>query len=355
MTTPQPVRFPTAILLVGAGYGFLAALLSGFANLQTPKGSIEDNLLLVLGIVVWALSVLYWHGLALVSWRYRTAIIAAVVVPSVLLSLVLGYLNDSFVQILFTQIGLIGSALVTGTLTRSVESPAKRWLYGAAVSLLATGTWLIVDYDRIMSTLTPTDSVAVSSGSTDSTGVQTILSDSTGLTGIIGDTAKTTPMNADDSIALYGISFRTLTERLLPGSLIVSELTPVAVGGVLFARSVSALQGAGAALPSLRIPFGLMPVLTAALVVRLLLDEPFTRVADNVILVLLLVYLVGGIALVSFLMSHFHWPFPIRLGSWMLLVLFSVYLFPLLMVAGLVDSFLDLRTRLSTPAEPLSS
>lgn len=352
MPLKLPLRFPTTILLIGAAYGALAAVMAGIDSAGSSGGIFSDEVQVVLGVIVWGLSVLFWHGVALVSWRYQPMRLAAVALPSLGIALLIGALNGSLVQMTWTQIGLIGSAVVTGALSKQARPPAVAWMIGAAVSVAATLAWMSMDYPKIEQSVTPERAVASDStaavASVTTTGVKpspehAVPSDS--------GTAADGSDSAERSDAV--VTIESIMRRLLPGELIVSELTPVAIGGALFLRSSNALQGGPGLLPSLRVPFGLMPVLTVALVTRLLLDEPAARWADNLLFVLALVYLMGGIAMVSFVMRFYQLPLLFRVGAWLLTLLFVPVSFPLLIVGGLTDSFLDFRGRLTAPP-PLS-
>lgn len=142
--------------------------------------------------------------------------------------------------------------------------------------------------------------------------------------------------------------------RILPAMSLMAAMFQFAIAFWFFARWLSS-RGAGYAnFPSFilwKIPFVLTPALLIAVSMRLLGNDLMVLIADNLILILAMVYSIAGIALLEFFMKKFRFGVISRIIIYFLFLVTHVVGFAFLAVAGFIDSFFDWRRKYPLPLD----
>ncbi|MEE8576543.1 MAG: DUF2232 domain-containing protein [candidate division Zixibacteria bacterium] len=140
--------------------------------------------------------------------------------------------------------------------------------------------------------------------------------------------------------------------RLIPSVTVLSAVLPFSIGYLAFSYRLDAKRYSGRAMRPYefwKMPFGVLPVLCAAMLVRLLGTPTLILAADNVLAFLAFFYLVTGLALIEYYLRRYLPPF-LRILFYITFFLsqfagFYVAAAMLLSVVflGFIDSFLDWR------------
>lgn len=169
----------------------------------------------------------------------------------------------------------------------------------------------------------------------------------------VKDVATTMNLSGSNELAVARNSERLqqvvdLVVRLLPASTILSPILQFSVGFLWFSGlTVRGATGESGVRPftEWRAPFVLTVLLVGAMAARLLGGETFKLAADNVLVVLLLLYAVTGFALVENTMRKMGLPRGMKIIGYVLIFLLQFAGFLLTALLGFVDSFVDWRGR----------
>lgn len=141
--------------------------------------------------------------------------------------------------------------------------------------------------------------------------------------------------------------------RLAPAAILLSAVLQLSIGYFFFARWVDREHLAAPQLVPFtfwKMPFGVAPVLLAAMTMRLLGGDTLRLIADNAVLVLATFYGVAGLSLAEYFFRKLHLPVRFRIVVYALMVLIplasrelAIVVSAVISLIGLADSFADWR------------
>jgi len=136
--------------------------------------------------------------------------------------------------------------------------------------------------------------------------------------------------------------------RIIPASMVMITVIPLSIGFLLvYYRAITDPELKQRVLDFTRwkVPFALTPVVIVAVLMRLLGGEGLQIVADNLILILAIYYVVGGLSLVEYGLKRFQLSLAMRIVFYILFLFTGVVGFAMSAIAGFIDSFADIRLR----------
>jgi lipid-A-disaccharide synthase-like uncharacterized protein len=153
-----------------------------------------------------------------------------------------------------------------------------------------------------------------------------------------------TPERVSSTLADFDRGMR-LVIRLAPAGILMSSLMQFSVGFLIFARWLGAREAHRKMFPvSLwKMPFGLTPVLMAAILARFVFADDVRMLADNVLAVLSVYYCLGGLALIEHALAKLRLTRGVKVAFYILLFLTQVIGFVITAMLGFIDSFADWR------------
>lgn len=139
-----------------------------------------------------------------------------------------------------------------------------------------------------------------------------------------------------------------LIVRLTPAATVLSALVQFCLAMLLFAWVISIQPGAERWRPNFsewRMPFAFTPVVLILVGTRLVGGEILQQIADNVIAVAAVAYLITGLALIEYYMKRFDLSVWLKVLFYLFLFLTQMIGFFVVALVGFVDSFADWRAR----------
>ena len=140
--------------------------------------------------------------------------------------------------------------------------------------------------------------------------------------------------------------------RVLPALTVMSIIMQFALGFWLFARWQFIRGNKNLKLPhfsSWRIPFTFTPLILSGVLLRLFGNDSMTITADNLLLILTLLYSLTGLSMLDFLMKKGRLSIYLKLIVYLMIFLFHIYGMAFLALLGFVDSFFDWRQKYPLP------
>ena len=307
---------------VPVGLVLVAMLMFGIsiADQPVPFG-------MLVSAAIWALTVFLFGGLpALVfrrQWPYLIAGgLAAVVISS-------QWAGGSVWLWLATWVSLFGASIATGYLARTGRPLSVVFGIGALIVIVANLLWVVPVYREMAAMI----------GSRFDELIETFRSQ------------LVTAGNSAETVEEYVKAMNALRDgliRLLPGGMALAAATQYALGFFWFSHAVVAPAGQRAVVPSFltwRAPFALTGLLLLACAGRFLGNDTVKIVADNVLLVLAIVYAVCGTTLVESFMRRVHIGWFGRIVVYFMLFLAQLIGFIMVALIGFGDSYFDWRGR----------
>ena len=132
----------------------------------------------------------------------------------------------------------------------------------------------------------------------------------------------------------------------------MSIIMQFALGFWLFARGQFIRGNKKLKLPhfiSWRIRFSFTPLILSGVLLRLFGNDSMTIVADNLLLILTLLYSLTGLSLLGFLMQKSRLSIYLKLILFLVIFMFHIYGMAFLALLGFVDSFFDWRQKYPLP------
>jgi hypothetical protein len=159
--------------------------------------------------------------------------------------------------------------------------------------------------------------------------------------------------NAQESQDFLARAKRVLdvTTRVLPAATIMNVVAQFSIGFLWFlGRRVSSNVVCGRLLPFAywKLPFGLTPVVVAAILARLLGNDTLKLVSDNILLSLSIFYCVAGLSLTDWLLGRLRMTIGLKVLFYIMLTLTGLIGYFVAVLLGFIDSFADWR-KLSSP------
>jgi hypothetical protein len=148
--------------------------------------------------------------------------------------------------------------------------------------------------------------------------------------------------------------FYEILLRIIPSLSLMAAMFQFALAFWLFVTWLIKRGGSTFGFPkfiSWKIPFALTVILLAGILMRLLGNDFLTLVADNMILILAVVYSIAGIAMLEFFMKKFRFGGISRFLIYFLLLVTHIIGFAFLGLVGFVDSFFDWRRKYPLPLD----
>jgi hypothetical protein len=222
---------------------------------------------------------------------------------------------------------ITGTGAVVGTRVRAGDSGSRVYLYGTLVVIAGGIAMYAAQWGQLMAIFASAGKEAVDSVTQNLTAF-----------GYHPEAAKA-----------YAGQMNSIVEvmaRLVPSATIINMVAQFSIGFVWFlSRGVSAERSAVllAPLTRWRVPFGLIALVIAAALGRLLGGELVVLIADNLFLGLSVCYCVGGLALAAHVLIRLNLPLVVRVLFYIAMLLTGVIGYMLIVLLGFVDSFADWR------------
>jgi hypothetical protein len=256
----------------------------------------------------------------------KNLLLAALVVPAVVMSLVLTKSDMNWITIAGWS-AVIAPSVICGRLAVYNYSISKIFSVSVVVLVMFGSVQMI----PMWQTMTSSEAIA-----------QLILETEPALTAA-GYSAE---------YAEEIKSFLSFFLRVLPALTVMSVIMQFALGFWLFARWQSAKGNNNFALPrytNWRVHFAFTPILLLGVLSRLFGNDAITIVADNILLVTAMFYSITGLALLEFLMQRARVNIYLKLAVYLLIFLFHIIGFAAVALLGFVDSFFDWRRKYPLP------
>ena len=235
--------------------------------------------------------------------------------------------SEQVVSVLANTLMLSGSAIVVGWRLRLGDSALRLFAWGALV-VLAGGTVMFASqWGQQMDMFEMLGHESAKA-----------LKQSLSTMGYHPDSAE--------AYASQVVSVSKAAARLVPAATLMNLVTQFAIGFLWFmGRGFTADQSMSRLRPMAqwKVPFALTPLVVAAALGRLLGNDTVILVADNVIMALSLLYCVGGLALMTHVLSRLKPPLIVRILFYVMLTLMGLLGFLFTVLLGFVDSFADWR------------
>lgn len=159
---------------------------------------------------------------------------------------------------------------------------------------------------------------------------------------------------AQDALAQSEKMFTAVT-RIIPALTVLGALMQFSLGFLVFSYVMGrryTLLHYWIPFSSWRVPFAVTPLLVLAILARLLGNETYQLVADNVLAILAVYYSIAGLALIEYYMNKLSLSPLLRISFYMMLFvtqfwsfLAAAAMFGMLILLGFVDGFADWRKK----------
>lgn len=159
---------------------------------------------------------------------------------------------------------------------------------------------------------------------------------------------------AQDALAQSEKMFTAVT-RVIPALTLLGALMQFSLGFLVFSYMMGRrypLKHLWIPFSSWRAPFAVTPILAVAILARLVGNETFQLVADNVLAILAVYYSIAGLALIEYYMNKLSLSPLLRISFYLMLFvtqfwsfLAAAALFVMLILLGFVDGFTDWRKK----------
>lgn len=316
-----------AELLVVAAMFVYAVVTFAAPSVATGVVSIALLAALAYGLVVYL-----YYGIARLAFMRRTYLLWGSAVGAVVLSYMVSGLSEVWLVLSGWGMVLFGGVIV-GRLCAGGRGWSATYLYGmAAVAIFA-----IAQYSPLW--------VQLSSMTDEGTGL--LLEELNANLLAAGYTA--------DAIADSLAQTRKLVDvmiRLIPAATVMAAIAQFSLGFIIFSRWATRRSVDVAPLAPLskwKMPFWVTPALILIILIRVLAEEPWIQVADNLLAALSLFYCLTGMSLID------HFLVSLKISRFMKVLFYILLFFTQLagyfvaVLLGFLDSFFDWRKLHSPP------
>lgn len=317
-------------LTVGAMFAYTIGVYGG------PALGLHDALLLAISAMGYFLTIYLYWGVARMAFQRQTYLLWV----SGGLALLAGYMlvgtTDGWLVVTGWSTILVGSAIV-GRMTSAGKRSQKVYLYGlAAVTILSILQFAPLWQDFMVAAKEATLLMLESAG------------DSMVAMGYGSDAVR-------ESIDQTQRMLSALI-RLIPAMTVLGVVMQFSMGFLIFAHFTGRDNTPSARIAPYihwKIPFGVTPVLMAAILMRVLGNDIVVLAADNIILFLAVYYAIAGLALTEFFLRKFNFSRLMKILFYLMMFFAQLIGLFVLALLGFVDSFADWRRlqRLGTVRE----
>ena len=307
--------------IIAAAIVFFAMLSFGVINEST-----NTLLVLLVNIVLYFLVISLYFGVSLLAYHRRNYLLWG----SGLVAFITGYLGSGLTNIWMLITGLsmiLFASAIVGRLSYKQTPQLKIYI----ISLLAVVVFAVGFYAPVWGDLMK----SIGRWS------ELFLVETRQNLAAMGYSAE----SIADSISSTKKVF-SLIVHLTPTFLVLGSVMQFSIGYVIFLAYIDRkYSGRKRLYPFLywKMPFGIMPVLTAALLMRFFGSEVVARIADNILAFLSVYYSITGLALIEFYLREFKFSKFLRVFFYISLFLTQFIGFFVAALLGLIDSFIDWR------------
>jgi hypothetical protein len=290
------------------------------ANATLPVGALVS-------VAIWALIVFLYAGLPALAFRQQWLYLVSGFVAAIGIS---GqWVAGSAWLWLTTWLALGGAGIATGYLARTGRSVSAVFWVGALIVIGVSLLQIVPVYSEVAQIIR------------------------TRLDGMI-DVFRMQLSTAGNSAAVvdeYVVALNRLADlmiRLWPGGMAMAAVSQYSLGFAWFSRAVVAPSGQRAVVPpfiSWRAPFALVGLVVIGAVGRFLGGETVRIIADNLLMMLTVVYAITGAALVEHFMRRVRIGWFGRIVVYLMLFLAQILGFLIVALIGFGDSYFDWRAR----------
>lgn len=320
--TPAPSRHYEAASKIVLPAMFLYVLFGQILASRT------DNLLIgvVAAAVTYFISVYLYYGVAALSYRNKNRLLWL----SGLVLAVIGLVANNFESawsFLITWVMILLAGSVTGYMAHEGYRPLKIYLTGLAIILLFTLVLYLPYWPGMMK----------------------MMADTT--VKMVADFRKTLLAGGFERSLVEDSAFNMqkmldILTRLIPASMIMGVIVQYSIGFLMFFARITELDtDRDKPVPFYfwKMPFGFIPVVIVAILLRLTGGDTLKLAADNILLILAVYYCLTGLALGEYFINRFKISMTVRILYYILLILSNLYGFLMMALLGFIDSFKDWR------------
>ncbi|MBI5266568.1 MAG: DUF2232 domain-containing protein, partial [candidate division Zixibacteria bacterium] len=278
-------------------------------------------------IAIWATTVFLYGGLPALVFRGQWSSLGAGIVIALGVSAM--WAAGTLWPWLTTWLALGGAGIATGHLARTGKPVSVVFGVGALIVISATLLQIVPVYG-VMAEI-----------------VRTRLDGIIEVLRMQLTSAGNSAAVVDESVVALNKIADTLV-RLLPSGMAMAAVTQYALGFGVFSYVVVAPAGQRAVVPPFatwRAPFGLAVLVLMAAAGRFLGGETIKIIADNLLAMLALVYVVTGMSLVEHFMRRVRIGWFGRIAMYIMLFLAQILGFLVVALIGFGDSYFDWRAR----------
>ena len=146
--------------------------------------------------------------------------------------------------------------------------------------------------------------------------------------------------------------FYSIFLRVLPSFTLLAVVFQFAIGFWLFVLWLKKNRPAKSSFPNFldwKMPFALIPLVVVGVIMRLAGGETIKLIADNLIVVLAIIYSIVGMAFLEYFMKKFRFSIFSRIIVYFLILFTHVAGLAFLALVGFADSFFDWRRKYPLP------
>jgi len=286
----------------------------------------------MLAAVAYGLVVYLYYGIARLAFMRRTYLLWGSALGAVILSHLVSGLTEVWLVLTGWGMVLFGGVIV-GRLCAGGRTWSAIYLYGlAAVAIFAIG-----QYSPLWAEL----------AAMTTEGTELMLKELEVNLLAAGYTADAVTDSLHQTRKLVSVMI-----RLLPAATIMAAIAQFSLGFIIFSRWTARRSVEVASLAPLskwKMPFWVTPALILIILMRMLSEEPWIQVADNLLAALSLFYCLTGMSLID------HFLVSLKISRFMKIAFYILLFFTQLagyfvaVLLGFLDSFFDWR-KLHAPA-----
>lgn len=298
----------------------------------TPSLAFGGLGIALLAVVAYGLVVYLYYGIARLAYMRRTYLLWGSALGAVILSYMVSGLTEVWLVLTGWGMVLFGGVIV-GRLCAGGRSWSAIYPYGLA----AVAVFAMAQYSPLWTEL----------AAMTTEGTELMLEELKVNLLAAGYTAEAISQSLIQTKKMVGVMI-----RLLPAATIMAAIAQFSLGFIIFSRWAARRSDDVAPLAPLsdwKMPFWLLPALILIILVRMMAEEPWIQVADNLLAALSLFYCLTGMSLVE------HFLVSLKISRFMKVLFYILLFFTQLagffvaVLLGFLDSFFDWR-KLHTPA-----
>lgn len=320
--TPAPLRQYEAAAKIVVLVMFLYVLFGQILASRT------NNLLIgvIAAAITYFLSVYLYYGVAVLSYRNKNRFLWLSGLVLAVIGLVVNNFDSAW-NFLITWVMILLAGSVTGYMTYAGYRSLKIYLTGLAIILFFTLVLYLPYWPGMMKMMADTTVKMVADFRT------TLLAG-----GFERSLVEDSAFNMQKMLDIL--------TRLIPASMIMGVIVQYSIGFLMFfarIKEINTDRDKPVPFYFWKMPFGFMPVVIVAILLRLMGGDTLKLIADNILLILAVYYCLTGLALGEYYINKFKVSLTVRILYYILLILSNLYGFLMMVLLGFIDSFKDWR------------